>query len=104
MLTRRRVSRGLHRGCITGSRTDAGGPQPYPVYSRVGDHADQHKGAPAMRLSVEFPSVSYRWGDGAVFDLARAIEEAGYDEIDMFDHVTMGHAVEGRTPGPYPTN
>jgi probable F420-dependent oxidoreductase len=57
-----------------------------------------------MRLSVEFPSVSYRWGAGAVFDLARAVEEAGYDEIDMFDHVTMGHPVEGRPAGPYPSN
>lgn len=57
-----------------------------------------------MRLSVEFPSVSYRWGEGAVFELTRAVEEAGYDEIDMFDHVTMGHPVEGRPAGPYPTN
>ena len=57
-----------------------------------------------MRLAVEFPSVAYRWGEGAVPDLARAVEDAGYDEIDMFDHVTMGHPVEGRPPGPYPTN
>ena len=57
-----------------------------------------------MRLAVEFPSVAYRWGEGAVPQLARAVEEAGYDEIDMFDHVTMGHPVEGRPSGPYPTN
>ena len=57
-----------------------------------------------MRLAVEFPSVAYRWGETAVLDLARAVEDAGYDEIDMFDHVTMGHALEGRPTGPYPTN
>ena len=57
-----------------------------------------------MRLAVEFPSVAYRWGAGAVPDLARAVEDAGYDEIDMFDHVTMAHPVEGRPAGPYPAN
>ena len=57
-----------------------------------------------MRLAVEFPSIAYRWGDDAVPALARAVEDTGYDEIDMFDHVTMGHPIEGRPPGPYPTN
>ena len=57
-----------------------------------------------MHLAVEFPSVAYRWGESAVPDLARAVEEARYDEIDMFDHVTMGHPLEGRPTGPYPTN
>ncbi|MGH2598272.1 MAG: LLM class F420-dependent oxidoreductase [Dehalococcoidia bacterium] len=55
-----------------------------------------------MKLSVEFPSVSYRWGTDAVLDLARAVEEAGYDEIDFFDHVTMAHPTERRQTGPYP--
>ena len=55
-----------------------------------------------MKLAVEFPSVAYRWGTEAVLDLARAVEDAGYDEIDMFDHVTMGHPAEGRPSGPYP--
>jgi probable F420-dependent oxidoreductase len=55
-----------------------------------------------MRLAVEFPSVAYRWGENAVPDLARAVEEAGYDEIDMFDHITMGHPKDGRAQGPYP--
>ena len=55
-----------------------------------------------MKLAVEFPSVSYRWGPQAILDLARVVEDAGYDEIDMFDHVTMGHPAEGRPSGPYP--
>jgi probable F420-dependent oxidoreductase len=54
-----------------------------------------------MKLSVEFPSVSYRQGAEAVRHFARAVEEIGYDEIDMFDHVVMGHPIEGRPPGPY---
>src|SRR5438128_788263 len=55
-----------------------------------------------MKLSVEFPSVSYREGQEAVARLARAIEQIGYDHIDMFDHVVMGFPIEGRAPGPYP--
>ena len=54
-----------------------------------------------MKLSVEFPSVAYREGPGAVQRLARAIERIGYDHIDIFDHVVMGHPMEGRPPGPY---
>jgi probable F420-dependent oxidoreductase len=54
-----------------------------------------------MKLSVEFPSVSYREGPPAVLRLARAIEQIGYDHIDMFDHVVMGFPIEGRPPGPY---
>ena len=54
-----------------------------------------------MKLSVEFPSVSYREGAEAVRHFARAVEEIGYDEIDMFDHVVMGYPIEGRPPGPY---
>jgi alkanesulfonate monooxygenase SsuD/methylene tetrahydromethanopterin reductase-like flavin-dependent oxidoreductase (luciferase family) len=57
-----------------------------------------------MKLTVEFPSVSYRWGQDAPLDLARAVEDAGYDEIDMFDHVTMAQPLEGRASGPYPAN
>src|SRR5437016_5235208 len=55
-----------------------------------------------MKLSVEFPSVSYREGQEAVARLARTIEQIGYDHIDMFDHVVMGFPIEGRAPGPYP--
>jgi probable F420-dependent oxidoreductase len=54
-----------------------------------------------MKLAVEFPSVSYREGPDAVVRLARAIEQIGYDHIDIFDHVVMGHPIEGRAPGPY---
>src|SRR5499425_979733 len=55
-----------------------------------------------MKLTVEFPSVSYRAGPQGVMRLAQAIEQIGYDHIDMFDHVVMGYPMEGRPPGPYP--
>jgi probable F420-dependent oxidoreductase len=54
-----------------------------------------------MKLSVEFPSVSYREGPEAVLRFARAIEQIGYDHIDVFDHVVMGYPIDGRPPGPY---
>ena len=54
-----------------------------------------------MKLSVEFPSVAYRDGPGAVARMARAIEQIGYDHIDVFDHVVMGYPIAGRPPGPY---
>jgi len=54
-----------------------------------------------MKLSVEFPSVSYREGPEAVMRIARAIERIGYDHIDVFDHVVMGIPIEGRPKGPY---
>ena len=57
-----------------------------------------------MRLTVEFPSVAYRDGPAGIARLAQAIERIGYDEIDMFDHVVMGHPLEGRESGPYPSN
>jgi probable F420-dependent oxidoreductase len=55
-----------------------------------------------VKLTVEFPSVSYREGPEGVMKLARALEQIGYDHIDMFDHVVMGYPIEGRPPGPYP--
>ena len=55
-----------------------------------------------MKLTVEFPSVSYREGPDAVRTFARAVEEIGYDHIDVFDHVVMGHPIDGRPKGPYP--
>ncbi|MBM3223758.1 MAG: LLM class F420-dependent oxidoreductase [Candidatus Tectomicrobia bacterium] len=55
-----------------------------------------------MKLSVEFPSVSYREGPAAVMRLAKAIEEIGYDHIDIFDHVVMGYPTATRPAGPYP--
>ena len=54
-----------------------------------------------MKLSVEFPSVAYREGSGAVARMAQEIEEIGYDHIDVFDHVVMGYPMAGRPPGPY---
>jgi probable F420-dependent oxidoreductase len=54
-----------------------------------------------MKLSVEFPSVSYREGPAAVARMGRAIEQIGYDHIDVFDHVVMGYPMAGRPPGPY---
>jgi len=55
-----------------------------------------------MKLSVEFPSVAYREGPGAVLRLGKAIEDIGYDHIDIFDHVVMGYPIDGRPKGPYP--
>ena len=40
-----------------------------------------------MKLSVEFPSIAYREGPAAVKKLAKAIEDIGFDQLDMFDHV-----------------
>lgn len=49
-----------------------------------------------MKLAVEFPSVSYREGPAGVGKLAKAIEEIGYDQLDIFDHVVMGFPTAGR--------
>lgn len=57
-----------------------------------------------MHLSIEFPSVAYREGPEAVQRFARAVEQIGYDHIDLFDHVVMGFPRQGRPPGPYPAN
>ena len=55
-----------------------------------------------MKLAVEFPSVSYREGPAGVVRLASAIEEIGYDQLDMFDHVVMGHPTATRAGPMYP--
>jgi probable F420-dependent oxidoreductase len=55
-----------------------------------------------MKLSVDFPSVAYREGPDAVARLARAIEDIGYDQLDMFDHVLMGYPTEKRPAPVYP--
>jgi probable F420-dependent oxidoreductase len=54
-----------------------------------------------VKLAIEFPSVAYREGADAVVRLARAVEQIGYDHIDMFDHVVMGYPIDGRPAGPY---
>ena len=55
-----------------------------------------------MRIAVEFPSIVYRDGPEGAVRLARAIEQIGYDQLDVFDHVVMGHPTDGRPAGPYP--
>ncbi len=55
-----------------------------------------------MKLAVEFPSVVYREGPEAVAELARAMDEIGFDQLDIFDHVVMGHDTEGREKNRYP--
>lgn len=50
-----------------------------------------------MHLVVELPLAPQRWGAGAVLDLARGIEDLGYDEMDLFEHVTVGLPTPTRT-------
>ena len=42
-------------------------------------------------MSVVFPSVLYREGPEGVHGFVRGVEEIGFDELAMFDHVVMGH-------------
>ena len=56
-----------------------------------------------MKLAVEFPNVVYREGPAGIAALGRAIEQIGFDQIDLFDHVVMGNLKEGRRTGPYPS-
>jgi probable F420-dependent oxidoreductase len=55
-----------------------------------------------VKISVEFPSVAYREGPAKVAQLARAIEDIGYDDLAMFDHVIMGHPTDTRVAPIYP--
>lgn len=55
-----------------------------------------------MKFSVEFPSVAYREGPQGVGKLAQAIEDIGYDQLDMFDHVVMGYPTAERAAPIYP--
>lgn len=55
-----------------------------------------------MKLAVEFPSISYREGPAAIVKLAKGIEEIGYDQLDVYDHVVMGYDIEGREKSFYP--
>lgn len=54
-----------------------------------------------MQLAVEFPSVAYREGPAMVARLAKGIEEIGYDQLDVYDHVVMGYDIEGRDKSYY---
>ena len=49
-----------------------------------------------MKISVVFPNVMYREGQAGVAKLIRGIEQIGFDELDMFDHVVMGYPTETR--------
>ena len=51
-----------------------------------------------MKIAVEFPSVAFREGPAKVAELARAIEEIGYDELAVFDHVLALHGSTGSDP------
>lgn len=55
-----------------------------------------------MKYAVEFPSVSYRDGPASVLRLAKSVEELGFDQLDMFDHVVMGYATDSRPAPRYP--
>ena len=55
-----------------------------------------------MKLAVEFPSISYREGPAAIAKLAKGIEEIGYDQLDVYDHVVMGYDIKGREKSFYP--
>ena len=57
-----------------------------------------------LKLAVEFPSVAYREGPALVARLAKGIEEIGYDQLDMYDHVVMGYDVEGRPKSHHSAN
>ena len=49
-----------------------------------------------MKLAVVFPSVMYREGPEGVQRLIRGLEDIGFDELSVFDHVVMGHPTETR--------
>ena len=49
-----------------------------------------------MKISVVFPSVMYREGPDGVRRLVEGVEDIGFDELTMFDHVVMGFATETR--------
>ena len=44
-----------------------------------------------MKLAVEFASVAYREGTDGITRLAKGIEDIGYDQLDVYDHVVMGY-------------
>lgn len=55
-----------------------------------------------MKLTVDYPSVAFREGPDKVLELGKAIEDIGYDEIAVFDHVVMGYPTEDRAGPRYP--
>ncbi len=55
-----------------------------------------------MKLAVEFPSIAYREGPEGITKLAKAVEDIGFDQLDMFDHVIMGYPTDNRPAPIYP--
>ena len=55
-----------------------------------------------MNLAVEFPSIAYQDGPQMVARLAKSIENIGYDQLDIFDHVVMGFDTDNRPKSFYP--
>ncbi len=55
-----------------------------------------------MKLAVEFPSIAYREGPEGITKLAKAVEDIGFDQLDMFDHVIMGYPTDNRPAPVYP--
>ncbi|MFT6435812.1 MAG: hypothetical protein ACJAVI_003867 [Candidatus Azotimanducaceae bacterium] len=49
-----------------------------------------------LKVSVVFPSVICREGPEGIRKLIKGIEDLGYDELDMFDHVAMGYPTATR--------
>lgn len=49
-----------------------------------------------MDITAIFPNVMYREGPRGVTRLIQSMEEIGFDEMDMFDHVVMGYPTETR--------
>ena len=56
-----------------------------------------------MKISIDFPSVVYREGPAGVQRLMCAIEDIGFDQLDMFDHVLMGYETQNRPAPFYPS-
>ncbi|MBL4720266.1 MAG: LLM class F420-dependent oxidoreductase [Alphaproteobacteria bacterium] len=54
-----------------------------------------------MKLAIEFPAISYREGPAKMAQMARGIEDIGYDHIDIFDHIIMGYNIPGREKSYY---
>lgn len=55
-----------------------------------------------MKLTVDFPSVAFREGPAKVLEFGKALEDIGYDEIAVFDHVVMGYPTDDRQGPRYP--
>jgi probable F420-dependent oxidoreductase len=55
-----------------------------------------------LKLTVDYPSVAFREGPAKVLALGTALEDIGYDEIAVFDHVVMGYPRGDRKGPRYP--